>query len=46
LAIMPHIERALFPWNWVNYPNGQNKNHEIGPWIEAFTNARDWLLRN
>jgi phosphoribosylformylglycinamidine synthase len=46
VAIMPHIERALFPWNWVNYPNGQNKNHEIGPWIEAFTNARDWLLRN
>jgi phosphoribosylformylglycinamidine synthase len=43
LAIMPHIERSLFPWNWPHYPNDQKKNHEIGPWIEAFVNARDWL---
>ncbi|MEQ1587784.1 MAG: phosphoribosylformylglycinamidine synthase [Cyclobacteriaceae bacterium] len=42
LAIMPHIERALFPWNWGYYPR-QRKGDEIGPWIEAFVNAREWV---
>jgi phosphoribosylformylglycinamidine synthase len=42
LAIMPHIERSLFPWNWPHYPAGK-QNHEIAPWIEAFVNARDWV---
>jgi phosphoribosylformylglycinamidine synthase len=43
LAIMPHIERALFPWNWGYYPPAEKEKNEVGPWIEAFTNARDWL---
>jgi phosphoribosylformylglycinamidine synthase len=43
LAIMPHIERALFPWNWGYYPTAERQKNEVGPWIEAFTNARDWL---
>jgi phosphoribosylformylglycinamidine synthase len=42
LAIMPHIERSLFPWNWPYYPAGK-QNHEISPWIEAFVNAREWV---
>jgi len=42
LAIMPHIERTLFPWNWGYYPT-QHKGDEIGPWIEAFVNAREWV---
>lgn len=42
LAIMPHIERSLFTWNWPYYPAGK-VNHEISPWIEAFVNARNWL---
>src|SRR5690606_94596 len=42
LAIMPHIERSLFPWNWGYYPH-QRKNDEISPWIEAFVNAREWI---
>lgn len=42
LAIMPHIERTLFPWNWPHYT--RSKQHdEVGPWIEAFVNARDWV---
>lgn len=44
LAIMPHIERSLFPWNWGYYPH-QRKNDEISPWIEAFVNAREWIKR-
>jgi phosphoribosylformylglycinamidine synthase len=42
LAIMPHIERSLFPWNWGYYP-ADRKNDEISPWIEAFVNAREWV---
>lgn len=42
LAIMPHIERSLFPWNWPHYPTNR-KSDEVGPWFEAFTNAREWI---
>lgn len=42
LAIMPHIERSLFPWNWGYYPTNR-KNDQISPWIEAFVNAREWV---
>lgn len=42
LAIMPHIERSLFPWNWGYYP-ASRKNDVVSPWIEAFANAREWI---
>lgn len=42
LAIMPHIERALFPWNWPHYTRSKQRD-EVGPWIEAFVNAREWV---
>jgi phosphoribosylformylglycinamidine synthase len=45
LAIMPHIERSLFPWNWGYYPTNR-RNDVISPWIEAFVNARDWIRAN
>jgi phosphoribosylformylglycinamidine synthase len=45
LAIMPHIERSLFPWNWGYYPPDR-KNDVISPWIEAFVNAREWVKKN
>ncbi|MCF6359903.1 MAG: phosphoribosylformylglycinamidine synthase [Cyclobacteriaceae bacterium] len=40
LAIMPHLERSIFPWNWPYY---ENKTHEVTPWIEGFVNARTWI---
>jgi phosphoribosylformylglycinamidine synthase len=43
LAIMPHIERSLFPWNWPHYPTDR-KADEVGPWFEAFANAREWVI--
>ncbi|MEH0155722.1 phosphoribosylformylglycinamidine synthase [Limibacter armeniacum] len=43
LVMMPHLERAIFPWNWANYPAGQKANHEVSPWIEAFVNAKNWI---
>jgi phosphoribosylformylglycinamidine synthase len=45
LAIMPHIERSLFPWNWPYYPQVRHTD-EIGPWIEAFVNAKNWISEN
>lgn len=45
LAIMPHIERSLFAWNWPYYPAGKQLN-EVSPWIEAFVNAREWVKQN
>lgn len=42
LAMMPHLERSISPWNWPNYPE-EHKENEVSPWIEAFTNAREWL---
>ena len=45
LAMMPHIERSMFPWNWPYYP-GERKDDEMTPWVEAFTNARDWIINH
>jgi phosphoribosylformylglycinamidine synthase len=40
--MMPHLERAIFPWQWANYP-ADRKADEITPWVEAFVNARKWI---
>ena len=45
LAMMPHLERALYPWNWAYYPQDR-KNDVVTPWIEAFVNARKWIEQN
>ena len=45
LAMMPHMERAIFPWQWANYPE-KRKNDQVSPWMEAFINARKWLESN
>ncbi|MDR1633163.1 MAG: phosphoribosylformylglycinamidine synthase [Dysgonamonadaceae bacterium] len=42
LAMMPHPERAIFPWQCAYYPQ-EHKKDEITPWIEAFVNARKWI---
>jgi phosphoribosylformylglycinamidine synthase len=42
LVMMPHLERAFFPWQCGYYP-AERKNDEVTPWIKAFTNARDWI---
>lgn len=41
VAMMPHLERAIKPWNWAHYP--ETRNDEVTPWIEAFVNARRWI---
>lgn len=42
LAMMPHLERSIFPWQCGYWPR-EYKNYEITPWIEAFVNARYWI---
>ena len=45
LAIMPHPERTIFPWQCGYYPT-ERWNDQITPWIEAFVNARKWVEAN
>ena len=42
LAMMPHLERAIFPWQQAWYPSDR-RQEEVTPWIEAFVNARKWI---
>ncbi len=42
LAMMPHLERAIFPWQNAWYP-ADRRMDEVTPWIEAFVNARRWI---
>jgi len=42
LVMMPHLERAFFPWQCGYYPSDR-KNDEVTPWIKAFTNAKKWI---
>jgi phosphoribosylformylglycinamidine synthase len=42
LAMMPHLERAIYPWQCGNYPTDR-KMDECTPWLEAFVNARKWV---
>jgi phosphoribosylformylglycinamidine synthase len=42
LALMPHPERAIFPWQCAYYPDALCSEHEATPWLKAFRNAYDW----
>lgn len=41
LAMMPHLERSIFPWQCGYYPAA--RRDEVTPWIDAFVNARKWI---
>ena len=42
LAMMPHLERAIFPWQCAYYPES-HRHDEVTPWIQAFVNAKHWI---
>lgn len=42
LAMMPHLERAFYPWQCAYYPEDR-RTDDVTPWIEAFVNARRWV---
>ena len=43
LAMMPHPERAVFPWTCAYYPEAERGEHEVTPWMVAFRNAYEWI---
>ena len=42
LAMMPHPERSIFPWQCAHYP-ADRRQDEVTPWMQAFINARRWV---
>lgn len=42
LAMMPHLERTIFPWQNAYYPY-HYRRHEVTPWMVAFVNAKEWV---
>lgn len=45
VAMMPHPERCIFPWQCGTYPTDRLSD-DITPWMEAFNNAYRWCLEN
>lgn len=45
LAMMPHLERVIFPWQCANYPTEKTSDDNT-PWLETFVNARKWVETN
>ncbi len=42
VAMMPHLERAFYPWQNPFYPE-ELRADDVTPWMEAFVNARRWI---
>ena len=40
LAMMPHPERCLRPWNWAYYSG--DAMDDVTPWVYMFVAARKW----
>ncbi|XP_013775533.1 phosphoribosylformylglycinamidine synthase-like isoform X1 [Limulus polyphemus] len=45
LAMMPHPERCIFPWQWAWMPEDW-RNIKVSPWLRMFQNAFDWCVDN
>ncbi len=44
LVMMPPMERSTFHRNWTLYIERVQKD-EVSPWLEAFVNARLWVVK-
>ena len=44
LAMMPHLERSIFPWQWPYYDQDR-KQDQVSLWFYAFVNARNWVAK-
>jgi len=42
LAMMPHPERAVLPWQWPWLPENLKQALAASPWLRMFQNAREW----
>ena len=45
VAMMPHPERCIFPWQCGTYPTDRLSD-DVTPWMEAFHNAYKWCCNN
>ncbi|CAH1793843.1 unnamed protein product [Owenia fusiformis] len=45
LAMMPHPERCVLPWQWPWMPNDW-KNMKVSPWLRMFENAYKWCIEH
>ncbi|XP_042714937.2 phosphoribosylformylglycinamidine synthase-like [Chrysemys picta bellii] len=46
LAMMPHPERCVLPWQWAWMPPAWRRTMEVSPWLRMFQNACEWCLRH
>lgn len=44
LAMMPHPERGVYPWNWPYYPSDR-RDDEVSPWVSLFVEARTYCSK-
>ena len=42
LAMMPHPERTVLPWQWGYLPERWRTGLAASPWLTIFQNARQW----
>ncbi|XP_044277361.1 phosphoribosylformylglycinamidine synthase [Varanus komodoensis] len=45
LAMMPHPERCVLPWQWPWMPHAWRRSMKVSPWLRMFQNACEWCLR-
>lgn len=45
LAMMPHPERCVLPWQWPWMPSSWRQSMKVSPWLRMFQNACEWCLR-
>ncbi|XP_032832973.1 phosphoribosylformylglycinamidine synthase [Petromyzon marinus] len=46
LAMMPHPERCVLPWQWAWAPTAWRGSVTTSPWLRLFSNARAWCLQD
>ncbi|XP_067390591.1 phosphoribosylformylglycinamidine synthase isoform X2 [Emydura macquarii macquarii] len=46
LAMMPHPERCVLPWQWAWMPPSWRRTMKVSPWLRMFQNAYEWCLRH
>uniref|UniRef100_A0A8D0HRT0 Phosphoribosylformylglycinamidine synthase n=1 Tax=Sphenodon punctatus TaxID=8508 RepID=A0A8D0HRT0_SPHPU len=45
LAMMPHPERCVLPWQWPWMPSSWRRSMRVSPWLRMFQNAYEWCAR-
>ncbi|XP_029462717.1 phosphoribosylformylglycinamidine synthase [Rhinatrema bivittatum] len=46
LALMPHPERCVMPWQWPWMPLEWRRELTVSPWMRLFQNAFAWCLQD